>query len=171
MVYGAYTLSVCTAVIWKCQILWHFKYLKISENPLKCLETLRHHKYLWSNSVESLKSRITMSKLMTTCYIHKICNDGKSEDGPCLYLYLYGESLLLIKKRRNSALLPSIFIPKQFLKKCLRCYMVEIQVINNEILIFWGSYPHRKELYTPLPPYCVMTLFNFLQSLYFHHVN
>lgn len=76
----------------------------------------------------SRKSQVPDNNVQINDYMlyTQICNDGKSEDGPCLYLYLYGESLLLIKKRRNSALLPSIFIPKQFLKKCLRCYMVEI---------------------------------------------
>lgn len=66
---------------------------------------------------------------MVTIACSKNFNYGKNEDEPCIYLY--GKLLLLILGLQDCQYCPppTLFTsaPKQFLKECLRCKMVEIK--------------------------------------------
>ena len=91
----------------------------------------------------------------------------KNEDEPYLYLYLYRESLPVIKASRTFYIAALYLLPHPSSSYKL----IETQVINNDILTR-GSYPHKKDIHTlPASLLSHTSLFTFLQSSHFHLIN
>lgn len=119
----------------------------IWKNPPICK---RHHKYLGTKSIGSPKSQITMPKLITTYFIYTMFNNCYNEEEPYVPFYHYGESFPLITGMQDILYCYTLCTstPKQFLIIFKVCYVVEIQMIDNDIITHWGFYSHRKDVYT-----------------------
>ena len=60
------------------------------------LHTKRPHEYLWLKSIESSKSQVTLSKVMTTESLHKILTKAKMKMNHMYIFIFFGDSFLLI---------------------------------------------------------------------------
>lgn len=60
------------------------------------LHTKRPHEYLWLKSIRSSKSRITLSKIMTTESLYKILTKAKMKMNHMYIFIFFGDSFLLI---------------------------------------------------------------------------
>lgn len=117
-----------------------------------------HHKHLRFKSVQSLESQITMSKITTTYSINKICNDGKNDDKPCLYLYW--ESLLFIKEQDIVYChLLLTFTPSRFLKHCVTFFTLWKYKWLMMTSLLTRLY-HHVRIYTLPTPYYVTCHFS-----------
>lgn len=84
-----------------------------------------------TNICGQIKGKSQVPETYVQTHDHMLCTGNcNNEDEPYLYLYLYGESLLLIKESRTFYTAALYLLPHP----SSSCNLIEMQVINNDIL-------------------------------------